>query len=84
MKREARMSDLQGSLRVDRSGAARTEGRTGMGSQMDRAQQSEAELGATPSAPAGDDEFMTADDLGRVIDDLRSGRRPGAVEDQEP
>lgn len=77
------MSDLVGSLRADRFGAARAEGRAAVGSQMDRAQQSEVDLGNTPPAPAGDDEFMTADDLERVIDDLRSGRRPALLEDQE-
>jgi hypothetical protein len=33
---------------------------------------------------AGDDEYMSPEELGRVIDDLRSGRRPAILEDQEP
>ena len=77
------MSDLVGSLQADRSGAARSEGRQPMDPQMDRAQ-GEVELKGTPQAATSDVEFMTTDDLGRVIDDLRSGRRPAILEDQEP
>jgi hypothetical protein len=32
----------------------------------------------------GRDEFMSPDELGVVIDDLRSGRRPAILEGQEP
>jgi hypothetical protein len=78
------MSELVGSLQADRSGAARSEGRQPMDPQMDRAQQGEVEPESTPQAATGDVEFMTTDDLGRVIDDLRSGRRPALLEDQEP
>ena len=78
------MSDPAASLGPIRSEAAEIREGQEMGSQMDRAQQSEAEPANTSLAPAGDDEFMTTDELGSVIDDLRSGRRPAIVEDQEP
>jgi hypothetical protein len=32
----------------------------------------------------GADEFITPDELGLVIDDLRAGRRPALLENQEP
>jgi len=32
----------------------------------------------------GADEFISPDELGPVIDDLRAGRRPAILEDQEP
>lgn len=55
-----------------------------MGSQVNHTQQGKAVEGDNPDEPARDDEFMSTDDLGRVIDDLRSGRRPALLEDQEP
>ena len=33
---------------------------------------------------SGTDEFMSPEELGRVIDDLRAERRPAILEDQEP
>ena len=55
-----------------------------MGSQTEHTQQSEAKQEDSTQEPARRDEFMSTDDLGRVIDDLRSGRRPALLEDQEP
>ena len=55
-----------------------------MGSQTHHTQQSEAKREDATKEPARRDEFMSTDDLGRVIDDLRSGRRPALLEDQEP
>jgi len=55
-----------------------------MGSQLDDAPQGGTAKTESLAEPARDDEFMSVNDLGRVIDDLRSGRRPALLEDQEP
>lgn len=39
---------------------------------------------STGDGPTNDDEFISPEDLGRVIDDLKAGRRPAILEDQEP
>jgi hypothetical protein len=44
--------------------------------QSERAEAKDPERGA--------DEFISPDELGPVIDDLRAGRRPAILEDPEP
>ena len=55
-----------------------------MGSQLDDTPQGETAKTGSPDEPARDDEFMSVADLGHVIDDLRTGRRPALLADQEP